>query len=252
MRYKEHIDKQPMTLELVPLMHTCDGIGFLGIIESQEISATLCPVFNESLVYYFYGRPAYRVKESSCSSMIELFPVCFIIKPESLDALKRVYPFDTGAFEADLYQQHMSSKMPMQRFELKPSYDFIKKFVEYIYGSNSNYYKGRSILDASSLSPLYTEIQSLLRLVNYTGAERIDDRCSTIEVQTEKALDITSGAIQAIIMPSEMLADESVSDLLMDHDIEPITYEVYRSSPSAMTNVILNKTSEYLSLGGAI
>ncbi|CAK2016148.1 conserved hypothetical protein [Vibrio crassostreae] len=252
MRYREHIDGQQSTLDLIPLMHTCDGIGFRGIIDSKQIATTHCSVFNENLAYYFYGRPAYRLKREDCTGMIQLFPVCFIIEPAGISSFKRAYPFDTGAFDAALYQQHVVSKLEMSQFEFKPNFDFIKKFVEYIYTTNGNYYKGKATLISDDLPPLAAELQSIVHIINNKGLTQVDDRCTTIEVQSDNPLDITNGSVKAIIMPSEMLGDESVTQLLIDYNIDPITYEVYRSSPSSTTSVILNKASEYLSDTGVI
>jgi len=245
MRYKQRIGNENIKVPLIPLMHTCDGIGFRGILEQMEIEPRLCQVFNEHLAYYFYGRPAYRLKEKTPTGQIELFPVCFIINPNKLNDIERAFPFDTGAFKADFYSQFVSSNLSMEDFIFEPEYDFIRKYIGLVFDSNANYYKGKPVISLSDISPLSYELRALFESISNKGSREVDDRCFTIEVQSKNSLNIDSESIEAIVLPSELIEDEDVLNLYMDYDIELITYEVYRSAPSSTTSVILNKVSEY-------
>src|SRR5262249_50314626 len=64
--------------EELPLIHTSRAENLSSLANSNSIEPGFCDVFHESLVYLFYGRPAYRSKKGTrFGEPNKLCPVCF-------------------------------------------------------------------------------------------------------------------------------------------------------------------------------
>lgn len=72
--------------DVLPIMHSCDGFDCESIIEDMYLKPTMCPVFNEELLYFFYGKPSYPVGEKEQYNRTDELccPVCFIIEKANL------------------------------------------------------------------------------------------------------------------------------------------------------------------------
>ncbi|WP_171972329.1 hypothetical protein [Pseudoalteromonas sp. EB27] len=245
--YVSHIDKtEHNDIKTLPLVHTCDGQHFRGILVSNRIAPTLCPVFDEDLAYFFYGRPSYRVNNKGMSSSsMSNFPVCLVIEPNNLKYIDNVYPFDTGAYSADLYKDAINQNAKIADFKLKSTFDFIKKFISLFYETNENYYYGKIQINESDIPTMSFELQSIYSLAANKCATMTDDRCSAIEVQSKAGLQLSPSVVKAVILPSSVLDDEIVSNYLYNMGIEGISYETMRWDPSAITPHIITELNEY-------
>jgi hypothetical protein len=85
----------PMAL---PPSHMTDGRNFKTIVSNSELRPQLCDVFQELLIYLFYGGIFYRRSNRPTKHATEL-PVAFLFDPNILNAVDRYYPSDTGALQ---------------------------------------------------------------------------------------------------------------------------------------------------------
>ncbi|SEK00155.1 hypothetical protein SAMN05518849_1256 [Sphingobium sp. AP50] len=87
--------------------------------ESETLDPVPCPVFNkEPLIYFFYGRPAYRASAQIQSNGLDAYaPICIIMKPDAADP-RRIFPFDSGAFHHHLLADFTHHRMMKEDFEL--------------------------------------------------------------------------------------------------------------------------------------
>ncbi|RYD74118.1 MAG: hypothetical protein EOP84_20430, partial [Verrucomicrobiaceae bacterium] len=76
---REIVTAETATTEELPLVHTTRCEVLPHIVSSHELrSVTKCDVFDEHLLYFFYGRPAYRhTLGSEPAGNLNLCPVCF-------------------------------------------------------------------------------------------------------------------------------------------------------------------------------
>ncbi len=238
---------------IMPLVHVCDCYRLRNILVSNAIIPTECPVFKEKLAYFFYGRPSYRIKDNGFSSnTTSLYPVCFILNSDYIKDIGRVFPFDTGAFAAGLYEKYVHSKATLDDYLFEPTYDFIRCYVEMFYSSNKNYFNGDSTIERKNIPTMAYELDSLHQMMVSTGKEVFDDRCYTVEIQTFCDVNISAGAVMAMVLPVAIMNDPFVSSYLFDNHIEPIPYETSRCAPSSLTPLIIDKVRSYYQAGGVI
>ncbi|VVQ17845.1 hypothetical protein PS934_04554 [Pseudomonas fluorescens] len=238
---------------LMPLVHICDCYALRGILSSKAIKPTMCPVFNEELLYFFYGRPSYRINDGGLSfGSKSMFPVCFIINPAYAVDIKRIFPFDTGAYYAGLYKDHVHKSAACDDYMFDSTYEFIQKYVSMFYGTNTNYYNGTATIALDKLPVMGFEFQSLHSLITQQGACVVDDRSYTIEIQCSGETNISNGSVIAVVLPDDIMSDEVLSSFLYDNDIEPITYKSARGAPSHITPLIIDLVRNYYEQEGVV
>jgi hypothetical protein len=98
-RLKEYLASLNLPGELrLPWVHSTSASNLIDIIADGKLLATPCNVFRQDkLCYFFVGRPAYKMKPTENPSTWQL-PVAFVVRFEKPPPIKRIFPFDSGAF----------------------------------------------------------------------------------------------------------------------------------------------------------
>ena len=241
--FRNFIEKHTPTNPQMPFTHNTSGANFQSILFNGKISKIMCPVFHQEYVYFFYGRPAYKVssKEESCT-IEELLPVCMLFKPDSLDNVARIYPFDSGAFDQGCYQNVISNKYNIDEFNMGKSLENIQKLISAFYDDNRKYYYGipKHIKNASCL-----QIKSYLRLIETLIPLPTDDRKYTVEIILNDEIELKN-KILAVILPRLLLEFNFVKDKIKEYDIEYYTYNTVNGFHPDYYNYELFKIVEYI------
>src|SRR3989344_871882 len=194
-KFRDHVRKAAEITPHLPLVHTTDIWAFRAVISGPgTLQPQLCPILNEALLYFFYGRPAYRPNSASPpTSAPGHAPVCFVLAPDCLPSIQRIYPFDSGAFK--FYSAQLHDRMTLDDFALDPQPDTAPRVVGAFFGSNEAYYDGRAI-SAKTFDPLELEAQCYHNLVLEKGTTTYDDRRGTIEITVKSSLTLSSSTVR--------------------------------------------------------
>lgn len=138
-------------------------------------------------------------------------PCCFIFDFSVVKDIKRVYPFDSGAFQDGLYPSYIKH-MPIGHFEAGAATNAPSKIIGAFFGDSKSYFKLRAKSDEAfnaDFSPKVfdAELMALHRLSQEKSAARFDDRRFTIEVQSTTDLDLKINSPLAVIAPSPYFED---------------------------------------------
>jgi hypothetical protein len=60
MSFSDYVQKQAMAAVELPLVHTAEYFHLPSIQATNTLQTSDCKFFKEPLLYFFYGRPAYR------------------------------------------------------------------------------------------------------------------------------------------------------------------------------------------------
>nr|WP_140404606.1 hypothetical protein [Sphingomonas sp. CDS-1] len=179
-----------------------DAYLFRSIMESGTLEPVPCPVFNrEPLLYFFYGRPAYRASAHIQSNGLDAYaPICIIMKPDAAYP-HRIFPFDSGAFHHRLLADFTHHRMMKEDFELDKVQDMPGRLVNLFWSSDEAYYSNRA---PSNFVPdsMDFEAKSYQELIRFKGKSGFDDRASAIEVQAADAISLAQNTL-AVILPEE-------------------------------------------------
>src|SRR6202040_3163431 len=129
---------------LLPLVHITRAYAFDQIIDGDTLEPNDCDVFKEKLIYLFYGRPAYRAKEGNNARLEFEWPIVFVFDAEKISGIKRIFPFDTGAFVQRLYSQFFDHRSELMDFALNPNLESVRQLVGAFYRDNDEYYRGET------------------------------------------------------------------------------------------------------------
>lgn len=128
--FRKFVRQLPAHPESLPYTHVTDAHGLREISASKLIQTNMCDILGASLVYCFYGRPAYRKNQGEqASGLTSVTPVALILNPERMPEPRFIHPFDTGAFNAKLFRKHLHPAMTIQDFGLDPDLSMPGKLV---------------------------------------------------------------------------------------------------------------------------
>jgi hypothetical protein len=247
MAFSDFVSKQEIKVKELPLCHTTDAYCFRSIIDEKRLNVTPCQTFSgEALVYLFYGRPSYRLSSEESSSLRCLYPICFVMTPVASMAIKRIAPFDSGAFNSH-YKRYFHHKMKLQDFLLLPNQESILKLISFFFETNENYFTGNPS-GKKNIPPLEFEVESYFRLISDHTKSATDDRQSTIEVQYDSPVSLTNEEIKLLILPKLFLQDESFLKRIVSNwpDIDIKGYSTFRGSPKEFHGLIFEAVRSFL------
>lgn len=219
-RFQRFLDEAPDSGHRFPLLHTTDLYNFMDLCSGESIDPGYCRHFKDNLTYLFYGRPAYRTKKSEFTDLAFNWPVVFIIDPDKIEEILRVYPFDTGAYFIGLYDRYFASSSRRQDFELPGSLEYASKLVSTFYADTLEYLYGRSKknvnipldnFEAQGVSALAREPSHTQKELGDSNTR--DERSSAIEVQIKQRI-VLKRAATGIILPEDCLTLEPIVEAL--------------------------------------
>lgn len=222
----------------LPLVHTTDAYRFSEALSEDILEATPCRYFNhEPLLYLFYGRPSFRANDKQQpSSLGHYLPVCIIIDDSYGSPPARVFPFDSGAFKDERYNNVMHHDMDILDFGLEPDRQSPARLVTLAFGSVVNYLSGKALADREFDASQF-EANSYMALIKGAPANDLDSRGSSIEIQMRNGISIKDHA-KAVVLPSTFMVSDMIKEL-KGRNITIIPYSVVnRLRPSEYFSTI--------------
>lgn len=210
----------------IPFVHSTDAYSLKDILENKSIDPQSCGIFTgEELIYLFFGRPAFRPNlQEESASLAHYAPVCLILKKDFRISTRRAFPFDSGAFQKNLYGSFMHKKMKLGDFSLDFDSGIPGKVVNFFFGSVERYMIGKAKAEIEIDSSEF-EVYSYHALLNFRESNEIDSRSSAIEFQTSSKI-MVEEAVAAVVLPQSFV-DGSIGDILNNAGIEVLPYRGY-------------------------
>lgn len=207
-------------------MHTtrCEILEL--ILKSHELQASECEVFHEHVLYFFYGRPAYRHRDHhQPGGGVELCPVCFVFRPHTIGVLAtRVFVCDSGGVHHHKFTPHLD-QADLPGLELNAEIDSARKLIPLVFGSNRNYFRGFAASPAPGAFAEGTVAHRYHDLLRDQSSLAADDRRSAIEFQRASPLPLEHRLLY-VVLPWEMLNREDVRRTLRETwQCDPIGYD---------------------------
>jgi hypothetical protein len=216
--FRKWVDNLPdAAWPMMPLTHICKAFIANDIVRDGQVAPSPCGVFERSLAYFFYGRPAYRTQGDGPVKKPAACPMCFIFDPKIMDQAEAIHPFDTGAFHARLYRHAMLDEMAIGDFSLERHTLRPNRIINTVYGSRSAYFDGdRSKIPEPSKIAGESEflVQAYIELLRSAGRNEPDDRVGTIEVVMGEAVPL-EGNLLAVVVPDILWNDKDKESWLV-------------------------------------
>jgi hypothetical protein len=213
-----------------------------------------CRFFDEALVYFFYGRPAYRPKswkKENAPAVLPFMPCSIVLKPDALEIPKRIAPFDTGAWEEGRFESYMHPEMTIDDFLLHPSMDTPTRVVWKFFRSNHNYYYAKP--HSIRIPPAQLEAQSYYELIKHRATQKLDDRGSAIEIQIDYPLPLTSKNLLYLVLPKIFYSDRAIRETIVGAwKIPAALYDIQAITLQEHMGIVYTEVEKFLSQMGLI
>ncbi len=235
-------------IKTLPLLHNCSAYHFEQILASGFLDATDCKVFNEKLLYTYYGTPSYRLNFKTSTSNILNFLVCFIIDGEKAKGLYKIFPFDSGAF---IHLPEFKSLLTKEdteidNFQLSPELKSAKKIVKSFYKTNENYIRETPDL-MIDINDDQEDLLDYKNIIEYKDDSIIDNRKSTVELIFNTRIELSKDIIKQIIIPKDFLDNPKLISLIQEKTgiDTPLTYRTCRGNPNEFFGLIRDKYLDF-------
>lgn len=252
-RFRKLIAAQKEAKPRLPLVHTTDGYTLINVLDDERLVPSVCDVFiGEPLLYFFYGRPSYRVNTEEAATSLDFYlPVCLIFNAASVTPIKRIFPFDSGGFGKKLYRDALHDKMKLDDFGLEPDPSTPGKVVSLFFGSSDSYLAAKAN-QAAQFDPGEPEAVAYQALISQRLGSNVDNRSAGIEIQYEGNIELGRN-IEAIVLPSTLLDSDSIKNKLLALKITPLPYnQIDRQKPSEYVTKIFDLCFEYYKRKGLV
>src|ERR1043166_9248953 len=208
------VDSHSTMASELPLIHTSRCESLTSIAASHTLDPSPCDIFNESLVYLFYGRPAYRSRRGSkYGESIALCPVCLVFKPHTVSRfLHRVFPCDSGAVSKAKFEPELHAN-DLAELEMNPQIASARRLVSLLFTNNNHYFYGR--VQSGAIFPDGTVGKRYHDLLLRSGPSNYDDRKSAIEVQVNQRIALKD-QLMFVVLPREFLEEEMIKKTIVN------------------------------------
>jgi hypothetical protein len=252
--FSDYIQKQAIASVELPMVHTTEYSRLPSIQTSNTLQANPCKIFKEPLLYFFYGRPAYRDASQIIPTRdVGFYPICFVFRPGTISKkAKRIYPFDTGAFQAGLYQPAIKPTAALADYVVLAVIESARKVVSCFFETEEQYLSNKP-KNGLLFSAAESDAQSYYDLINGGGDRTCDDRYSAVEIQIAECIDIRQG-IMAIVLPTCFLDDDNLAKTIANvWRAEPLTYNAdIGMRPIEFHGTIRQKIREFYGRSGLL
>ena len=213
-----------------PIVHSTPARNVFDILENGRLKPMLCSVFRERLCYFFVGRPAYKWSTNGEASRWQL-PFVLVMRRPGSAGIKRMYPFDTGAFAAGRLPDYLVG-FDMENYGLGTDISAARVLIDVFFGTDRAYVEGKAKSDADvraahALGAEHQEVEALARLYGERSNSYFDDRARTIEVQVEEDVSIAGEDLIGVVIPQAYAAHPGVAQALTDLGCQVEAYGEY-------------------------
>lgn len=242
-QFKDYVHGATPLVGQLGLTHVTDCAYLGGLVASGKLEPRDCKVYDEPLVYLFYGRPAYRSSwDKGTTTVLGYARICLILRDEVAAMAHRILPFDSGGFPH--FGNALHHSLTRADFEIDPA-DHPLKIAGAFYDSLENYWEVKP-RDGMSFPITQNIVQSYYHLISGGFHEQFDDRCGAIEVQVAQPIELKD-RILALIAPNQAFEDPAVQAFLDASGAEARGYRITRMfNPSEVSGQLLSEVARFL------
>jgi hypothetical protein len=209
----------------LPLYHTCSFTEARDYIRDKKLFPKHCTLFREKIIYLFWGRAEYR--DYKAPELSYFRPVGFVFNAKIIPESIRIYPFDTGAVDEDIYSEVL---LKTDFSDVKDNFVVGKNFqnayslIRIIYGTLENYIK-QTPLDESKIiydEKVKPEMERITK-IHTKSYKKPDLRKATIEVQVFDDIEFSIDSVLNIWAPGVVLSQyRDLIALLNELNLDPV------------------------------
>ncbi|MDW5314497.1 hypothetical protein [Rhizobium sp. PL01] len=223
----------------LPLVHSTESANIWKMLGHERVEVTPCDTFTgENLAYFFHGRPAYRKFHKNPQDW-EL-PFVLVLKSTCLLNIRRIFPFDSGAFQSSRLPSYVS-RFNAEGYDVASNTAAIDLLVDIFFGGDSSYFHGKAksrdeVSRRNGLGMRHAQVLALCALYNREHLEA-DDRSLAIEVQTDLEVSIKDNLL-GVVLPRSYFDDKNLKKYFKERGVQVRQYDVYPINTEAYVSIV--------------
>ncbi|ATN36748.1 hypothetical protein ACO34A_23455 (plasmid) [Rhizobium sp. ACO-34A] len=156
-------------------------------------------------------------------------PLVLIMKSTCLINIRRIFPFDSGAFHSSRLPSYVS-RFEHEGYEVANRKGAIDLLIDIFFGDDKAYFHGRSksrddITRRNGLNVRHAQVLALCALYNREQLEA-DDRALAIEIQTDQDV-IIKDNLMGVILPRPYFDDSDLRKFFKENGVIVKQYDTY-------------------------
>ncbi|MGY2849110.1 hypothetical protein BSN85_12070 [Bradyrhizobium brasilense] len=202
-----------------PWVHSTPSARLFDIVQQEKLLAVKCSIFKgEKLCYLFVGRAAYKTRDTLNPEPWQL-PSVFVMRFNTPPPLKRIHPFDSGAFKTGRMPDYLTT-FGLDDFNVGSDQDQIGRLIS-LYFDTPRRYVDRNALDQEKLKDehllnmSHAKILAVSKLYNEGATKNCDDRAAAIELQVEQDIPLKKENLLGVVIPEEYLRTPGVRESIL-------------------------------------
>ena len=231
-------------------VHTTKAINVLDIAREGKLVAEACPVFNkEKLNYLFIGRPSYKWDEpGDCPHW--MCPVVFVFRGLDKMPIRRIYPFDTGAYAGERLPSYINA-FTLDGFCVGNEPAEVSRLISSFYDNKDRFLRG----DARPLESIKSEVQfgirharieALVKLYGERSSATFDDRVRNIEVQVAGDIDLSGGNLLGVVLPDSYKLEQDLTTAFAGLGAQVSYYPLFPLNAGAHFGMLYERVMQLL------
>lgn len=244
------VGNYPQAEGAIPIVHTTTAHFLRSILESNNLEPRNCPVFQEKLLYFFCGKPAYKVAGDKGEAKHWELPACFIFEHDIAQKPVRIFPFDSGAHASGKLPNYIQV-IPLSDFDCSSATAAPSKIIGAHFMDFERYFK-RQPKDKDGFesdfqpSVFDAEIQALHTLYLDKHSNSFDDRSASIEMQFKLEVNLQKTKPLAVIVPSQYFQNPKFLYHVQNvWEAEILSYETHSLNIDSYYALIYQKTIDF-------
>jgi hypothetical protein len=190
----------------LPLVHSTKSLNLRELVAASGLNPTDCDVYDEKLLYFFLGRPAYRWDKPQGRPQHWELPTCLVFDQLPELKIERTLPFDAVRTRKSCIQVIFRTslaailRVPIQALQLEWYLRFYGNFPDYVSGKPKS---ENELVKEFDLGPLDAEVLAIRTLGEDGSGEKFDDRCFTVEIQTKSSVNFGNRPPSAVYLATQ-------------------------------------------------
>lgn len=238
-------------MPILPAVHTTNVTSFSEIIERDSIKLTLCKYYKKDLLYFFYGKPSYKVtgRSNTATRILGDAAITFVFDISTLPKFYKSFALDTGASFGSRYDRLLPKGLSIDDFVMGSDPAELASYVTRFFGGNQNYFVGEHEMGdrPNALDSVSNAISDIAKSVSSID---LDERACTCEIQLDSPISFRKAKLITIVMPGQVFDEREVKDALIRWNVKPILYRMKRAVPTERSEVISEKLGDFYELEG--
>ncbi len=208
----------------------------------------------ENRLYFFLGLPSYKYGDPKVQNISKSSaPICILLERSALGHNNVSYPFDSGCIERAKAEFSLDKDFEKNDYCVTGNNSGPELLLGAIYENVENYFSAVPSTNRRNLiNGLDFQTQALFELLSSNSSNMIDERITSIEVQSLTSIPLSLDTVMALVVPDIVAHEKDFIDLAHLWKADIVEYPWRRTSHTQRGTQIADQAFSYYKKRGVL